>query len=223
VDTQTFSEQKRLVEAAILLYLDEDDELTADAVCAMAGVERSVFEAHFDAAEDVLPAFYDLAIEQYRALRDATTDYHQFSFEERLATFFYILLDALAEQRAFVQQTFNTRIEWRSDFRSAVQDELRIIVAQDDVPSFNQLITGSWPAQWVLAQVTMSVISFWIRDDSPDREQTTALVDKLVAFVAELVTFRGVQRGVDLLWYLAQIDPLGLSRLPLIGRLFGGR
>lgn len=221
MEPEPLRQRKRLVDAAIGLYLDASEELTSDAVCKRAGVDEEALYAHVDEVDALLPAFYDLTIAQYRALRDATTDYEHFTFEERLASFFYILLDALNEQRAFVEDTFGGPITRASDFRPAVRQELRSLVEHDDVPSFNQLVTGAWPIQWVLTEVTFAVIRFWIRDEHPDDEQTTALVDKLVAFTAELVTFGGVQRGVDLLWYLAQIDPLGLRRLPLIGRWFG--
>jgi hypothetical protein len=41
--------------------------------------------------------------------------------------------------------------------------------------------------------------------------------------VAELVTFGGVSRGVDLAWHLVRHDALGLRRLPVVGRFFSGR
>jgi hypothetical protein len=72
-----------------------------------------------------------------------------------------------------------------------------------------------------MTEITFALLRQWTGDDSPDQQTTTALVDKLVAFVAELVTFGGVQRGVDLAWYVVQADLLGLKRLPLIGRWFG--
>jgi hypothetical protein len=74
--------------------------------------------------------------------------------------------------------------------------------------------------QEVLTEVTFAIIRHWVGDETEAQAATTALVDKLVAFVAELVTFRGVSRGADLAWYLVQNDTLGLGRLPLVGRWF---
>jgi hypothetical protein len=101
-----------------------------------------------------------------------------------------------------------------------VRAALRDLFAADDVPDTTQLVTGWWPAHEVMTTVTFSVVRFWIDDDTDEQQATTALVDKLVAFTAELVTFRGVQRGTDLAWYLYQNDVLGLGRLPLIGGWF---
>jgi hypothetical protein len=190
-------------------------------VCAAAGVEEEVFDAHFDTVDELRPAFYDLTLVQYRMLSEATTGYEEFSFEERLASFFYILLDALGEQRAFVQATFDTQVRYQSTFRAGVRSTLRdLLTDADTVPGTNQLVTGLWPIHEVLTEVTFAVIRHWLHDETEDQEATTALVDRLVAFVAELVTFRGVSRGVDLAWYIVQNDSLGLGRLPIVGRFF---
>ena len=74
----------------------------------------------------------------------------------------------------------------------------------------------------MLTEVTFAVLRHWIHDETENQEATTALVDKLAAFVAELVTFGGVSRGVDLAWHIARHDSLGLGRLPLVGRFFSG-
>ena len=187
-------------------------------------MERDVFEAHFETIDEVPPAFYDLALGQYRMLTGATTGYEDFSFEERLASFYYILLDALGEQRPFVRNTFDGRVRHRSSFRAEVRAVLRDLLTRDDlVPGTNQLVTGLWPVHEVLTEVTFAVIRHWIHDETESQESTTALVDRLVAFVAELVTFRGVSSGVNLAWHIVRHDSFGLGRLPVIGRLFPER
>lgn len=220
VDPDAFAEKKRLAHAAAELYLTDPERISADTVCERAGLSKEVYVAHFDSVDALLPACYELALVQYRLLRDATAEYDRFSFEERLATFFFILLDTLDEQRAFVEATFDGPIRRASDFRAQVRAAIRELFTNPEVPSSNRLITGLWPVQEVCTEVTLGVIRFWLRDDSPDHEETTALIDKLVAFTAELVTFRGVQRSTDLAWYLVQIDALGLKRLPMIGGFF---
>ncbi len=222
-DADAFAEQKQLVDAALRLDANSGAPLAAPAVCAEAGVEPSVFEQHFDTVDELRPAFYDLALVQYRMLTEATTGYEEFSFEERLASFFYILLDALGEQRAFVQDTFDSRVRYRSAFRAEVREALRALLTDDDVvPNANQLVTGLWPVHEVLTEVTFAVIRHWMGDETDDQQATTALVDKLVSFIAELVTFGGVSSGLSLAWYIVQNDSLGLGRLPIVGRFFSG-
>ncbi len=223
-DPDAFAERKQLIEAAIRLRDETESSPATSDVCTEAGVEEGTFEHHFDTVDELYSAYYELVFDQYRMLTEATTGYEDFSFEERLASFYYILLDAFGEQRAFVQATFDTRIRYRSSFRSEVRATLReLLTSEALVPYPNQLVTGRWPVHEVLTEVTMAVIRHWIHDETEDQEATTALVDKLVAFIAELVTFRGVSRGVDLAWHIVQHDSLGLGRLPIVGRLFSGK
>jgi AcrR family transcriptional regulator len=218
-DPDTFAEQKQLVEAAIQLHM-ADRPLTVEAVCAEAGVEEAVVYTHVDDPAALLPAYYDLVVDQYHLLTGATADYDNFTFEERLASFYYIVLDTLGEQRAFVQATFDSSIRYNSSFRADVRTTLRSLLTDDRIPQTNQLVTGLWPVQEVLTEVTFAIIRHWIGDETEDQAATTALVDKLVAFVAELVTFGGVSTGVELAWHVVQHDALGLRRLPVVGWLF---
>ena len=183
-------------------------------------MDDALYHTYFDYADQILPGFYDLAVDQYRLLSSATDGYEDFTFEERLASFYYILLDTLGEHRAFVQDTFDSRIRYDSSFRGEVRTALRELLSDDRIPQSNRLVTGLWPVHEVLTEVTFAIIRHWISDQTNNQAATTALVDKLVAFIAELVTFRGVSRGVDLAWHIVQNDALGLRRLPLLGRLF---
>ena len=221
-DPDDFAEQKQLVEAALQIGSPENPP-SVSTVCAEAGLHRATFYVHFDTPADLYPAFYDLVVDQYRLLTAATEGYEDFTFEERLASFYYILLDALAEQRGFVQTTFDTSVRTTSSFRANVRTALRELLTDDRIPDPNRLVTGTWPVPAVLTEITIGVIRHWIRDDRAEQAATTALVDKLVAFLAELVVFRGVSRGLDLAWYVVQNDALGLRRLPVLGRLLPGR
>ena len=186
-------------------------------------MDDALYHTYFDYADQILPSFYDVAVDQYRLLSSATEGYEDFTFEERLASFYYILLDTLGEHRAFVQDTFDSRIRYDSSFRGEVRTALRELLSDDRIPQSNRLVTGLWPVHEVLTEVTFAIIRHWISDQTNNQAATTALVDKLVAFIAELVTFRGVSRGVDLAWHIVQNDALGLRRLPLLGRLFSGQ
>jgi len=221
-DPDAFAEQKALVEAAIHIDREGGASLTVEAVCQKANVPADRFYTHFDAPDDLRPAFYDLVVDQYRLLTAATEGYDDFSFEERLASFYYIVLDTLGEQRAFVQETFDSEVRSASSLRADLRAALRTLFADDRIPRTNQLVTGFWPVQAVLTEVTFALIRHWITDDTENQAATTALVDKLVAFIAELVTFRGVSTGVELAWHVVQHDALGLRRLPIVGRLLPG-
>ncbi|MES3628784.1 MAG: hypothetical protein PPP56_01310 [Longimonas sp.] len=221
IDPDAFAEKKQLVDAAVAVYNDDPGKLTTGAICQVARTDRITFASYFDAPEDALAAFYTLVFEQYHLIRLSTEGYAQFSFEERLATFLYILTDVLEEQRAFVQATFDTQIRCEAAFREHVQAELQRLLQEDTVPETNRVVTRQWPVYTLFTEAVLRIIRFWMHDTSTNREATTALIDKLVSFTAEVVTFRGVQRGADLAWYATKVDVLGLSRLPVVRWFFG--
>lgn len=213
-DPDQFAEKKHLVDAAIAVYHDTPHAVTTQAICDVARTDRLTFASYFDAPEDALRAFYPLLFTQYHLLRLSTEGYERFSFEERLATFLYILVDALGEQRAFVQATFDSAIRRDASFRDQVRTELQRLLTDDTVPSTNQYVARQPVVLSLCTEAVMRIVRFWLHDDSPQQQATTALIDKLVGFTADVATFRGVQRGADLAWYAAKTDVLGLRRLP---------
>lgn len=219
-DPDQFAEKKHLIEAAIAVYHDDPSALTTQAICDVARTDRLTFASYFDEPEDALRAFYRIVFDQYHLLRLSTEGHDQFSFEERLATFLYILIDALSEQRAFVQATFDTSIRCEAAFREQIRTELQRLLREDTIPTTNRFITRQGPVVTLFTEAVLRILRFWLHDDSPQQQATTALIDKLVGFTADLVTFRGVQRGADLAWYATKVDVLGLSRLPVLGWWF---
>lgn len=216
-------QQKAIVAAAIELYLDDPGQLTAPAIAAAAGVDRADVYRYVDSSLFVLPAFYDLCIPQYRAICAAIDGYETFSLTERLATFIFVLFDVLEEQRAFVERTFEPYIvEQRmpSSFRQDVAAVFAEILDIDAIPPTNRLATDWPPLHRVLTEAYLRLVLFWLDDTSSQREQTMALVDKLVAFFVELATFQGIERGADLLKYLINIGLIDLDRIPFARRWF---
>lgn len=220
-DPNQFAEKKRLVDAAIAVYHDTPEAVTTQAICDVARMDRIAFASYFDMPEDALRAFYSLVFDQYHLLRLSTDGYERFSFEERLATFLYILIDALGEQRAFVQATFDTPLWQDADFRAQIRTELQRLIRDDTVPNSNQYVARQPVVLSLCTEAVMRILRFWLHDDSPQQQGTTALIDKLVGFTAEVVTFRGIQRGADLAWYATKVDVLGLRRLPVVRWFWG--
>lgn len=220
-DPDQFAEKKRLIDAAIAVYQDNPSTLTPQAICDVARMDRLTFASYFDEPEEALRAFYSLVFDQYHLIRLSTEGYERFSFEERLATFLYILIDALGEQRAFVQATFGTSLRHDADFRAQIRTELQRLIRDDTVPDSNQYVAQQPVVLTLCTGAVMRILQFWMHDDSPQQQATTALIDKLVGFTSDVVTFRGVERGADLAWYATKVDVLGLRHLPVVRWFWG--
>ena len=209
--------RKQLIEAALALYLEEGVVPSAAAVAEAAGVERATFYAEFDGSWFVLPAFYELCIDQYREVRGAIDGYDTFGFDEQLATFIFLMFDFLEEQLPFARRTFEPYvIEDRAPtgFREGVGRVFHELLQSAAVPPTNQLLVDRERIRTGLTWVYLGLVRFWLEDTSPQREQTVALVDKVVAFVAELATFGGIERGVDLAKYMVNIGLLPVDKWP---------
>lgn len=213
--------KKRIVEAAIDLSINAPERFTVKYIVEAAEVDEATFYSVFNSKHQVLPAFYNLCVEQYEALVTQIEGYEAFTLEERLATFIYILFDALEEQKEFVDATFDAYIvreEQATRFQTRITRIFADLLESDDVPVTNRVFTDWAFLHEFLTARYIGLVEFWITDESPSREKTTAYVDKLVGFFAECVTFKGVERGVDLVRYMAGADIINVRWVPVLGK-----
>lgn len=213
--------KKRLIEAAIDLWINHPDRFTVRYIAEAAEVDQETFFSVFNSKQQVLPAFYDLCVEQYEVLVTQIEGYEAFTLEERLATFIFILFDGLEEQKEFVDTTFDAYIvrdEQSTRFKQKVTQVFANVLESDDVPVTNRFVTGWALLHEFLTARFIDLVVFWMADDSPDREKTTAYIDKLVGFFAECATFKGLERGVDLVRYMASADIIDVRWVPFVGK-----
>ena len=67
----------------------------------------------------------------------------------------------------------------------------------------------------MVVEALIHTTDMWLKDRSSDRERSTALVDRLIAFFAELVSNRGIERGLDIIRYAVEAGYL--PRWPFAG------
>ncbi len=223
MDNDVLLLKKRIIEAAIDYYLNDPDRFTVEDVAEAADVTKEEFYQHFDSFAAVLPEFYVLCLAEYRTVRGAIDGYEGFTLEERLATFVFVMFDFLEEQEAFVKRTFEEYVVedcGTSRFRKEVKALFRELLDTDDVPTTNRFFTNKALLHGFLTNQYIFLVSYWINDESAQREKTVALADKLVAFFAELATFRGIERGVDLAKYLVNVGIINVENIPFVGQWF---
>ncbi|MEM1093830.1 MAG: hypothetical protein AAGJ10_04445 [Bacteroidota bacterium] len=213
-----------LIGTAVSLYEADGKPLTARRISEAAGVSQMEFYSVFDHVDEVLPAYYTSRIDAFVGIRADIAEYDTFSLDERISTFIFVLFDLLEADAAFVAHSF-PELQRRGrlgDFRERITKEYALILDSPDIPALNQMATGKPWLHRRLASQHLSLVDFWCRDASAQREQTTALVDKYVAFFADVATFRGVERGVDLVRYLQQVGEINVRWIPFVGRYLAG-
>lgn len=215
------SNRTRLIEAVADLYVDDPTHLTPDAVCERAGVDRLVFDRHFDSVNDAIRAWYPLVVN--RVVQEAADipDLDTMPLQDRLGTFCFMLLDQLETRLDFVRATFRYHAaRWSSPFHHRLRKALETELLAADVPGVNYVVVDTDATRFVIAESIVQMIQVWLDDESAEGERATALIDRVLALTAEIITNRVPQKTVDLVRYAVEAGYLPLDRLPFIGDLF---
>jgi hypothetical protein len=88
------------------------------------------------------------------------------------------------------------------------------------VPGINYVVVDTDVTRFVIAESIVQMIGTWLKDESSDRARATALIDRVLALLSEIMTNRVPERAVDLVRYAVEAGYLPLDRLPLIGDMF---
>jgi hypothetical protein len=214
-----FEAQLAIVNCAVSLFTEDPAQFNRQRICECAGVAEKDFEALVGSEIRALGMFYPLAVAQYRRMIAQMSDYNDMTLAEKLATFLYIMLDILNEQRAFVAATFpelRRQKNWRNAFEDAVMQAFRDILERDSGVAMlqRQLLLNRFTYSLLVSEF-FGLIDYWLEDDSENFAKTMAYIDKLVNFFAELLAFSAFEKGVDLAKFVVQHN---LNRLPIINR-----
>lgn len=209
--------KQRIVEAAIDLYLHDHSQFTVQHICEAAGVSRSQFYRIFGSKERALAQFYPLCVVRYREIVAMMDDHAGMTLAEKLANFIYIMFDFFQEQREFVAQTFEEmrrRKGWRQKFEAEIRQTLREILESDErVAMLQRTFLLNSITYDLLVGEYLSLVRFWLEDDSENYAKTMAYTDKLVNFLSEVLEISVVDRGFDLAKFIVQNN---LENIPVI-------
>ena len=212
---------RKIVETVVDMYVDDPTNLTPDAVCGRAGVDRGDFDRQFDDVNDAIGAWYAIAIDNVLEQAGAVGDFDSLSLQDRLGTFCFLLLDQLEDRLVFARSTYRHHAACFScPFHRRLRGALSRVLSGPDVPGVNYLLVDTDAARFVVAESIVQMIHIWLHDESPDRERATALIDRVLALVAEIMTNRVPDKTADLVRYAVEAGYLPLDRLPVIGDMF---
>ena len=174
-------------------------------------------------AEDPFARAVPSALEQLGSIPGSGS----WPLSERLSAFFFMLLDAV-EETARNEQPEDPSAAFRreaSGFFSPFQDQLRgalpRIGQSGDVPGINRMVADLAPNRVVVAETMVQLIQVTMADDSPERQRSAALADRVLSLLASTWTTPIPAKVVDVIRYTVEAGYLPLDRLPLIGEWFG--
>lgn len=208
----TDSQRDALLDQVPAAWNSENEAVDWADACERSGLDpadvRATLGDEFDLADAWYARLGDRVIGQAAGLSAGL------KLEDRLGVLVFTLFDAFEAEDAFVRATFDRHgAGWGSPFRDRVARGLEAALDGPDVPGINRAAISLGPIRLSVIELTLQAISAWLRDDSERRERATALVDRLVAFFAEIATNRVAERAVDLVRYAA-----GAGFVPFFGR-----
>jgi AcrR family transcriptional regulator len=214
----TPEQRDQIIDAAVRLYPTEQRP-SLDMVAAAAGVPAIAIRRSYKGFGEILDDYFARCLERRNELLSEVPDVESMPLEERVGTYLFMLLDLFEADGDFAPRTFAKRAgRWGSPFRTLLDQDVAALLESTDVPGVNRFALTWMPIRAVLVEALVDTIELWLADESPERERATALVDRLVAFCAELATSRGLERGLDIARYAA-----GAGYIPFVGGWYDQR
>lgn len=133
--------------------------------------------------------------------------YAEYTVREKLLAFFYTLVERLKENRSFLVGSTskglkgNVLTEFKKKFREYARDLIDEGIMRDEIEP-RAFFSERYPdLLWKEAQY---IINFWIKDKSPNFENTDAAIEKAVNFAMDLLGRNIADSTVDFVKFLFQ-------------------
>jgi len=202
MNTEKLNLKIELTEAAVDLYIE--DKFTIPNLASKTGKTASEIYSLFPNKNAILKFYYPSLIVRYQAMISEIDDFDSYSISEKLSNFAFTLFDMMDERREFVEDTFDKYV-WTCSSKSEFQKLIKSLF-KDFFTSDGKIATsaGFFMGDLFYSSLKiqfLSLIKFWLDDNSEGRERTFALTDKITGFIEELVYSKIVDKGFDLAKY----------------------
>jgi len=202
MNTEKLNLKIELTEAAVDLYIE--DKFTIPNLASKTGKTASEIYSLFPNKNAILKFYYPSLIVRYQAMISEIDDFDSYSISEKLSNFAFTLFDMMDERREFVEDTFDKYV-WTCSSKSEFQKLIKSLF-KDFFTSDGKIATSAGFFMGGLFYSSLkiqflSLIKFWLDDNSEGRERTFALTDKITGFIEELIYSKIVDKGFDLAKY----------------------
>lgn len=195
----------KIAAAAADLYTQQEGEFTIHEVAEKADMDVGEIFEYFPNRSAMLDFYYLSLILRYRLMIEEIDDFHTYSLSEKLSNFIYATLDLLDEKRAFVEQSFKPLIRCsyhKTLFEKEAESLLKEFVKDDPGLSAGSGLLLNDLFYKMLLQKYLYIIGYWLKDESEGKERTMEFIDKLTAFLQEVLYTKIADHGFELLKFL---------------------
>ncbi len=194
-----------ITEAAVRFYVKHDERFTLHQIAKETEFTVAEIFDYFDSKEQILRFYYSSLIIRYRLMVDEIEDFESYTLSEKLSNFIYASFDLMNEHENFVMATFNPlilRSYHKTDYEKRIEDLFAEFVNNDNLTSASSSFFLNECSFRFIRYKYLRLVSFWLKDESENKEVTTELTDKLTGLLQEAMYTSIADRSVDLIKFL---------------------
>ena len=188
----------KIFETALEIYCENPTQFSVRTVAKELNLKREEVYTYFSSKNAILRYFYQLSFEEYTKQIDEIDDYCNYSLEEKLGHLVYTHIELFQKEKEFVESSFNEIIYKANPnnvFQKSLEEHLEKIL--NDSEGDASILPSKYISMFLVKEL-FHIFKFWIKDDSDKSEQTIELVDKIIAFIGEILCNQIISKGIDL-------------------------
>lgn len=191
--------------SAAMLYMSDRHGLAFEEVARLSGYSVADIRIAYPVMADLLRGYYAEAWQRYVDMESSVPEFGTYTLAEKLATLIFSYVDELEAVTGFAQKTYRHLYSGSTTMElinSEITERIEQYLASDDYTSF---IVKYFPSRQlsVLIQKAISwLIAERIYDQSPDKERSSALIDKTCTLIQSCMYTGAVDHAIDFLKYV---------------------
>ena len=188
----------KIFETALEIYCENPTQFSVRTVAKELNLKREEVYTYFSSKNEILRYIYQLCFEEYTKQTDEIGDYSNYSLEEKLGNLVYTHIELFQKEKEFVERSFN-EIIYKANPNNVFQESLEEQVEKilNDSEGDASILPSKYISMFLVIEL-FHIFKFWIKDDSDKSEQTIELVDKIIAFIGEILCNQIISKGIDL-------------------------
>lgn len=223
IDPEKFETKLAITEVAVDLYIKQGWAFTLKAIADELDLTVAEIFNYFPNKREILKFYYASLVFRYQMMVDEIEDFDTYMISEKLSNFAYTSFDMLEERKAFVEATFEELIIYsyeKTQYEKEVEKLLQKFIENDALVSSTSTFFLNQCIFSFLRRQYLSLVRFWLDDDSEEYEISMELTDKLTSFMQEIMYSAVLDKGFDLAKFLASNSKAFLQNIPFAKNIF---
>ncbi len=183
---QKAANRQKIILAFVDLVIEKDlKTATMREAARKAGLGDATIYNYFPTKDAVVYGYYQDRMDETIDALKAIPDFHQFTFQEQLQTFFETQFSLFTRDREFLQKTFKTSFltlsqhyKWirpvKDRYTTVVRDIFEAATEAGEIPDqvfLDTIIQVHW-------EYYVGMVLYWLGDETENFQQTSILLDK---------------------------------------------